>query len=544
MYIGQIEQMYEDGESDKEAILKAYGEFLEEKAGDGGIDAPPISGELKLGVELAFLAAKYTHPEALEYLFGLGVEPNCADDLAFTLLHAAAKRNYHYYKPVPGDVEKTVNLLLDRGVSALRKDENERMCCYHYAARSGLWEFVAALAKRGTKLGMTDKEGNTGIHIAADYVRHQIAHLGFAEKGLAFQQEHGGTDKYALEALEDKKKEIAESNERIEDYFITVKAFVDAAVDPDEKNQYEKSAKDFAVKGNANKIAAFLAGDISGDEADAAKAGAGTDTELKLAAGGKDFFDAIIGRDYKALEALIKLGTDLNGLYSRERENNFTGLSPLGVACSMVDSTAALLLLEAGADPAFRDAHGRAALSYYFSTEANVRLHSEILSEGHPQKTLAAFVEKGFEVNAPVNDEGDTLLVLACKSIYGGSGYNNHSLKGVIIAELIKYKADPNAANNNGETALMWICGMKEMENYVISFLEAGADPSHRDKNGNAALQYAAMNSSGSDAKTLSELLLDFGADPKAVNNDGKTALDIATEKNNEPLVKLLLKKM
>jgi ankyrin repeat protein len=400
-------------------------------------------------------------------------------------------------------VEKTVNLLLDRGVSALRKDENERMCCYHYAARSGLWEFVEALAKRGIKLGMTDKEGNTGIHIAANYVRHKM--------------------------------------ELIEDYFKTVKAFVDAGVDPDEKNQYEKSAKDFAVKSNANKIAAFLAGDISGDEADGS---AGTGTELKLAAGGKDLFDAITGKDYKALEALIKLEADLNGLYDREHENSFTGLSPLGVACSMVDSASAELLLEAGADPSLRDANGCSALAYFFSVEADVHLHSKILSEGHPQKILTAFVKKGFEVNAPVNDQGDTLLVLACKSVYGGSGYNNHSLKGLIIAELIKYKADSSAANNNGETALMWACGMKEMENSVISFLEAGADPSLRDKKGNTALQYAAMNSSGSDAKTLSELLLDFGADPKVVNNDGKTALDIATEKNNEALVKLLLKKM
>jgi ankyrin repeat protein len=36
---------------------------------------------------------------------------------------------------------------------------------------------------------------------------------------------------------------------------------------------------------------------------------------------------------------------------------------------------------------------------------------------------------------------------------------------------------------------------------------------------------------------------LEGGADVKAVNNDGKSALDIATEKNNEPLVKYLLSK-
>jgi len=36
---------------------------------------------------------------------------------------------------------------------------------------------------------------------------------------------------------------------------------------------------------------------------------------------------------------------------------------------------------------------------------------------------------------------------------------------------------------------------------------------------------------------------MDFGSpDVNAVNNEGKTALDIATEKNNETLVKFLLK--
>jgi ankyrin repeat protein len=540
MYIGQIRQLYEKGEADKETILKAYGELIEEKAGEGGINAPSSSGELKTGDELAFLAADYTDPDALEYLFGLGVAPQLSDGMAFTLLHAAAKRNYSYYRPVPGNVEKTVNLLLDRGVSALRKDENERMCCYHYAARSGLWEFVEALAKRGIKLGMTDKEGNTGIHLAADYVRHKIAQLGFAEKNLAVKQEHGGTDKYALEALENKKKEIAGLKELIEDYFKTVKAFAAAGVDTEEKNQYGQSAREFAVKSNANKIAAFLAGEISAEEADAG----GAELELKLAAGGKDLFDAVVGKDYKALAALIKLGADLNGLYSREHTNNFTGLTALGVACSRVDSAAVEILLNAGADPVYRDAHGNAALVYCFSTEASVHISSAVFSEGHPQKLLAAFTGKGFDVNSTVNDKGDTILNLACSSINGGSGYNNHSLKGVFVQELIKLKADPGAANNNGETPLMWVCRMGEMENCIISFLEAGADPSRKDKNGGTALHYAAMNTGGSDARTAVELLLEFGADPAAVNNDGKTPLDIATENKNEPLVKLLLNKM
>ena len=206
MYIGDIRLLYRT-DAGRDAILAAYDALLAEK---GGINAPGSEGELKLGEELAFLAANFTDPEALERLFNLGVDPQVRDHYASTLLHEAAKRREHYrYKPAPGDAAKTAELLLDKGVSALRKDDNERMCCYHYAARAGMWEFVEALAKRGIRLNMTDKEGNTGIHIAADYVRHELYRLGLEDK--ARRQEKAG-----------------EYRETVENYFKTVKAFVDA----------------------------------------------------------------------------------------------------------------------------------------------------------------------------------------------------------------------------------------------------------------------------------------------------------------------------
>jgi ankyrin repeat protein len=535
MNSGEIRWLYEKN-TDKKTILESYGRLLAEK--DGGISSPGDPEELTLGEELAFMAANFSHPEALEYLFNLGVDPQAKTSYAFTLLHEAAKRSYYHYRSAPGDAAKTAELLLDKGVSALRKDDNERMCCYHYAARTGLWEFVEALARRGTRLNMTDKEGNTGIHIAADYVRHKISALNLVEKAL--QQNQGKNDPASLKILAEKQQEAAGLWESVEAYFKTVKAFADAGVDRDEKNEYEKTAREFAVASGANKIAAFLAGELSAEEAEAG----GEEAELKLAAGGKDLFDAVIRGDYKALEALVKLGADLNGLYSRERENNFTGLTPLGVAVCELNAEAAELLLKAGADPAFRDAHGRAAPAYFFCVEADIRLNSKTFSDRVPQRILRAFTEKGFDLNSPVNDEGDTLLNRACASVYGGTGYNSESLRGVVAGELIAQGADPSAPNNRGETALMWACRQEQMENLIISFLESEAAPSGRDREGNTALHYAAMNLSGSEAKTAAELLLDFCADPRAVNNEGKSPLDIATENKYEALVKLLLNKM
>ena len=90
----------------------------------------------------------------------------------------------------------------------------------------------------------------------------------------------------------------------------------------------------------------------------------------------------------------------------------------------------------------------------------------------------------------------------------------------------------------------MWACRGEDMENLIISFLESGTAVTGKDKKGNTALHYAAMNPSGSDAKIAAELLLDFGADPAAINNQGESPLDIATEDKNEALVKLLLRSM
>ena len=82
-----------------------------------------------------------------------------------------------------------------------------------------------------------------------------------------------------------------------------------------------------------------------------------------------------------------------------------------------------------------------------------------------------------------------------------------------------------NAVNKEGRTPLMTaVC--KEHVFSSSSLLQAGAEPNIRNpSNGYTALHYAAELGN----LTLVKLLVVFSADIKAVNSDGKTALDIAS---------------
>jgi ankyrin repeat protein len=244
--------------------------------------------------------------------------------------------------------------------------------------------------------------------------------------------------------------------------------------------------------------------------------------------------------DVEAINAIAKSGADLNALLDAEPHKN-GGLSPLAIAVLHLQNKAVEALLACGADPCFKDANGRAALSFLHRASVN----GKAFEEKRIAKIIKDMISAGLKIDMTIDDDGNTLLILACKSSRGDA-YNRYTRKGEIIDAALKYNPDINARNRFGETALMHACArdFETMENVQLSLLEQGADVSAADQNGNTALHYAAGNDSNTGAKTLCDMLLDFGADTGAVNNAKKTALDIATEKNNEPLVKLLLSRM
>ena len=112
-----------------------------------------------------------------------------------------------------------------------------------------------------------------------------------------------------------------------------------------------------------------------------------------------------------------------------------------------------------------------------------------------------------------------------------------------VMSFLIEHGADVNKPNSFGMTSFMVFCASGNMELIKYS-LAHGADV-------NAA--YSAHVRPKSTDRTTSlmlavevgqtevvELLLSKGADPELRNSDGKTALDLAKDKNNEVIIKLL----
>uniref|UniRef100_A0A8C0H5N1 Ankyrin repeat protein n=1 Tax=Chelonoidis abingdonii TaxID=106734 RepID=A0A8C0H5N1_CHEAB len=105
----------------------------------------------------------------------------------------------------------------------------------------------------------------------------------------------------------------------------------------------------------------------------------------------------------------------------------------------------------------------------------------------------------------------------------------------ILVKEM---RASVHACDNFGRNALIHALRQNKNIEPIVSFLlDCGADVTGRDENGKTSLILAAERQS----QDLVELLLKTGkVDINAMGNDGKTALKIAVEYNHEEIAKLL----
>lgn len=483
MGFGEIKRAYSDGV--REEILAAYAADPNEKKS---------SGET-----LLHYACSYADAEAVEYLLGVGLSPNAKDSSGRTPLHFLARQINVNSRNVPvGATHKCAVCLLEAGASAIRKDE-DGITALMLAAQLGRYELVEAIVKSGGRLTLTDHQGNNALHIACRFVKSWV-------NGLS-RQNH---------------EDRAEAELIMENYFLCVKALAESGLDIDEKNNAGETPRVIAVKSGAKKIAAFLDGTL------------GTDTEA-LSAGGMTLHEAVEKGDCEAIRALAESGCSLNEVVD---EGEFRGLTPLGIACYTVKPEVVKLLLALGASPNLKNAEGKVAIAPLFEYYGGNRYFT--LDSKSPIVIFHLLVEAGMDKDVTINDDSDTILMGACRKTVQGLSYNVYF---ALTEALIEFGVDPNHSDLMGQTPLMVLCqSNRSIGDLPLLLLEAGADVNAVDKAGNTPLHYAAMNRSSSIGLEMAQFLFDFDfTSAEVANNDGKTALDLAVDGNNEPLVKLIL---
>jgi ankyrin repeat protein len=104
------------------------------------------------------------------------------------------------------------------------------------------------------------------------------------------------------------------------------------------------------------------------------------------------------------------------------------------------------------------------------------------------------------------------------------------------VASLLRQKADVNAREEDGATALAWAAVRSNVEIAAL-LLQAGANPNLTNEQGIGPLYLAMTNGSPAIVK----LLLAKGADPNIAREDGETALMTATRLGQVDVLKLLL---
>ena len=519
-----IYSMYQTRKPEEE-ILQAFREVPMDDRGDLYDNYTPLH-----------IACHFADEEAARICVSRGADVNAKDDKGHTPLFTLA--NVLCESLTEEDRRASIaNLLLEYGARVSRSAPNTTALIE--AVRRRHFRMASAIVRYGCRIDQTNSSGENALHTACEAANVETD----LRRALQNLQE---IRSLATVSEEVRKQKLAEYEEKVAYYESKEKESLDfirlllanGQIDPDGKSDSGSTPWDCAVNSKSMKAAALLSGSDPDHD------------ELAALHGNMDIFQAMWHNNLKALDALLRSGVELQTVCEHKEMYDFYDKSPL--ACALIRFTEhpemADMLLDAGADPNYR--FGEESTAF----EIGVRINLRSSKTEHYILLLERMLRHGWDIEMPADKEGNTALAVACRHSIGNFG-------NAAIPLLLKNKADVNAVNHCGQTPLMllyggrfWdgkspykpyegrVCGDEEAE-FLEMILEAGADTDRKDIWGNTLLHYLAGGCGESGAKKAADLLADFGVpDVAIVNNEGLTALDIATEKGNETMVKFLIK--
>lgn len=436
-------------------------------------------------------------------------------------------------------VREAATMLLAAGAKVPRSGKNTTALIQ--AVRHRHFLMAEAIVDTGEKINSSDSNGENVLHMASHVTGLVVQDKERSKRRLEEMKSEGWHPEKKMQEAE---MEVIKYQTQEEEIIQLVKKLLaNGTIDPEEKSGVGKTPFEIALEEKGFCIGALLSGKD------------GEMDELSLRTCGMDIFQALFYKNENALDAILCTGIDLQSVCEHERMYDFLGKSPLACALVWSEFQAAEMILNAGADPNWLMPDENSAFAAWIKHNRFTGTDEQYIH------LLEHMLQNGWDINLPTDKRGNTALAFAC--LHAGHGPCNPAIR-----FFLKNGADPNAVNPCGQTPLMLLCGGDYWDGYIPrlpvlprsypyghkyfgqnemdvfeTLLEAGADTNFKDQWGNTLLHYLAASCKGNELRQVAEILEDFNIpNTEAVNNEGLTAMDVAISRNNDDMVKFLLK--
>jgi len=428
------------------------------------------------------------------------------NDWRMTVLHVA----------VLAKLPHVVNLLVERKAD-LNITNSDGSTALHMAADNGSIDIALALVRAGAHLNITNSGGSTALHMAAYNGSIDIA-LALVKAGAHLNI----TNQWGLTALDEAARSGHTNIVQALNNLYKKKFPLHALVYNDELSEDEKVDKLGELLSDSN---------INQQEERLNMTLLHLAVELKLP---------------HVVNLLVASGANLN-ITTTSTNLDLGGYTALHIAARRGFTDIVQAMVEAGADINITNSHGSTALHVAAGIGDSSSQYLYNAAANSSTDIVLALIEAGTNLNI-INSNGSTVLhhaaeigstVIVLALVKAGADLNITDVKGwtalhwaafngstAIALALMEAGDDLNITDSeNGWTALHWAASKGDTA-MVQALGEAGADLNITDSNGSTALHVAARNGSTS----MVQALVKAGADLNISNSDGSTALLLAVD--------------